>query len=145
MSPLLEIRNLKKYFEVRNGYLHAVDGVNLSIEEGKTLGVVGESGCGKTTLGRTVIGLETPTSGGIIFNGINLMTCSQKKRRELRKEMQMIFQDPYSSLNPRMSVQELIAEPLLVNRVCSSRGVRENGRLDGHGRPGAKACRRLSP
>lgn len=121
MSPLLEIRNLKKYFEVRNGYLHAVDGVNLSIEEGKTLGVVGESGCGKTTLGRTVIGLETPTSGGIIFNGINLMTCSQKKRRELRKEMQMIFQDPYSSLNPRMSVQELIAEPLLVNRVCSSR------------------------
>lgn len=94
MSPLLEIRNLKKYFEVRNGYLHAVDGVNLSIEEGKTLGVVGESGCGKTTLGRTVIGLETPTSGGIIFNGINLMTCSQKKRRELRKEMQMIFQIP---------------------------------------------------
>ncbi|MGI6642425.1 MAG: ABC transporter ATP-binding protein [Bacillota bacterium] len=121
MSALLELRELKKYFKVRNGYLHAVDGIDLSVHQGKTLGVVGESGCGKTTLGRTVIWLEEPTAGEIIYDGKNLVNCSKGERREMRKQMQMIFQDPYSSLNPRMSVQELIAEPLLINRVCASR------------------------
>ncbi len=121
MSALLELRDLKKYFKVRNGYLHAVDGIDLSIEQGMTLGVVGESGCGKSTLGRTVIWLDPPTGGDIVYSGKSLSSCSKRERRETHRQMQMIFQDPYSSLNPRMSVQELIAEPLLVNRVCPNR------------------------
>lgn len=121
MSALLEIKDLKKYYKVKNGMLCAVDGVSLSIEKGKTLGVVGESGCGKSTLGRTVIRLEEATGGEIFFDGKDIHKCTRRESREIRRQMQMIFQDPYSSLNPRMSVQELIAEPMLVNRICSSR------------------------
>ncbi len=120
-SILLETRDLKKYFPVKNGALHAVDGVNLRILEGETLGVVGESGCGKSTLGRTVLQLLKPTSGSILYRGEDVTNAGKKRLSQLRREMQIIFQDPYSSLNPRMSIQELIAEPLLVNRVGSSK------------------------
>lgn len=115
MSTLIETKNLKKYFKVSNGLLHAVDDVDLKIEEGKTLGVVGESGCGKSTLGRAVLRLHEPTSGQIIYKGQDIMKLKKAEKRRLCTEMQMIFQDPYSSLNPRMSVQELIAEPMLIN------------------------------
>ncbi len=121
MSILLELHNLKKYFPVKNGFLHAVDGISLKIELGKTLGVVGESGCGKSTLGRTVLRLQEPTSGEIFFDGKNILDISKSQFRTERRQMQMIFQDPYSSLNPRMSVQELIAEPLLISRVFKSK------------------------
>lgn len=121
MTVLLELHELKKYFPVRNGFLHAVDGISLKIEQGQTLGVVGESGCGKSTLGRTVLRLKEPTSGDIYFDGINIMKYNKHQFRSIRNQMQMIFQDPYSSLNPRMSVQELIAEPLLISRLYRSK------------------------
>lgn len=121
MSALIETKDLKKYFKVSNGYLHAVDGVNIAIDEGKTLGVVGESGCGKSTLGRAVLRLHEPTSGEIYYKGENIMAYDKAKMRELRREMQIIFQDPYSSINPRMSVQEIIAEPLIINKMFKTR------------------------
>ena len=121
MSILVETKNLKKHFSVKGGALHAVDGVSLRIEQGKTLGVVGESGCGKSTLGRTVIRLHEPTSGEIFFDGENITNYSKYRFRNIRRQMQMIFQDPYSSLNPRMSIQELIAEPILINKVCKTK------------------------
>ncbi|MGI5899603.1 MAG: ABC transporter ATP-binding protein [Christensenellales bacterium] len=120
-GPLLEVRDLKKYFQVKSGALHAVDGLDLKIFEGETLGVVGESGCGKSTLGRTVLQLLKPTSGQIIYRGEDVTNAGRRRLAQLRREMQIIFQDPYSSLNPRMSIQELIAEPLIVNRVFSSK------------------------
>ena len=115
MSTLVEVKNLKKYFTVPKGTLHAVDDITFSIEEGQTLGVVGESGCGKSTLGRTVIHLLEPTSGQIIFEGEDISKPDKKKLKELRKKMQFIFQDPYSSLNARMNTMEIIMEPLLIN------------------------------
>ena len=115
MSTLIEVKNLKKYFTVPKGTLHAVDDISFSIEEGQTLGVVGESGCGKSTLGRTVIHLLEPTSGQIIFEGEDISKPDKKKLKELRKKMQFIFQDPYSSLNARMNTMEIIMEPLLIN------------------------------
>jgi len=111
---IMEIINLKKYFPVRNGYLHAVDDVTLSIAEGSTLGVVGESGCGKSTLGKTIMKLEDATAGQIIFNGQDIVPMSVKEFKSLRSSIQMIFQDPYASLDPRMNVSQLIAEPLAV-------------------------------
>src|SRR3989304_6112169 len=118
---LLEIRDLKKHFPVgeglfsRNkGVLKAVDGVSLSVEEGETLGLVGESGCGKSTLGRTILRLIEPTSGGVNFQGKNLLAMSQRELRESRRQMQIIFQDPYASLNPRMRVGEVLGERLAV-------------------------------
>ncbi len=120
-TPLLETRNLKKYFKTPNGYLHAVDDVNLSIQKGKTLGVVGESGCGKSTLGRVILRLLEPTSGEIIYNGENILKYKHRQMVEMRKKMQIIFQDPYASLNPRMSVSEIIAEPLKVCRVVTNK------------------------
>ena len=112
MSALLEVKHLKKYFKTGGGMLHAVDDVNFTLEEGKTLGVVGESGCGKSTLGRTILHLLDPTDGQIIFNGKDISNPSKKELSALRKEMQIIFQDPFSSLNPRMSVSATIMEPL---------------------------------
>ncbi|HBW38699.1 MAG: peptide ABC transporter ATP-binding protein [Peptococcaceae bacterium BRH_c23] len=116
-QPLLQTKNLKKYFKTSTGNLHAVDGVNISINKGKTLGVVGESGCGKSTLGRTVLRLLEATEGEVLYNGKNILTCNKREMMNLRKEMQIIFQDPYTSLNPRMTVSEIIAEPLIVNKV----------------------------
>ncbi|MDR0862685.1 MAG: ATP-binding cassette domain-containing protein [Oscillospiraceae bacterium] len=114
MTPLLEVRDLKKYFQNKGGMLHAVDGVNFKLEAGQTLGVVGESGCGKTTLGRTVLHLTEPTSGQILFEGKDITNPSKQELRRLREQMQIIFQDPFSSLNPRMTVSEAIMEPLLL-------------------------------
>lgn len=121
MGNLLEVSGLKKYFSTPAGQLHAVDDVSFTIAEGKTLGVVGESGCGKSTLGRVVLGLSEATAGEIRFRGENITTVSKRRRKELRKDMQLIFQDPFSSLNPRLCVSELIAEPLQVNKICRSK------------------------
>lgn len=107
--PMIEIKNLKKYFKVKNSLLHAVDNINLTIPARKTLGVVGESGCGKSTLGRTILRLLEPTGGEIYFNGESLTSLSKAQMVQKRKDMQIIFQDPYSSINPRLSVSEIIA------------------------------------
>ncbi len=115
MAPLLEVIDLKKYFEVSSGTLHAVDGVTFSIERGETLGVVGESGCGKTTLGRTILHLLDNTGGMIKYNGEDITNVSRHKLSELRRKMQIIFQDPFSSLNPRMTVFQTLAEPMLIS------------------------------
>jgi len=120
-TPLLQTVNLKKYFKVgQKSWLHAVDNVNLSIDAGKTLGVVGESGCGKSTLGRTVLQLLQPTDGQVLFNGEDITKLSRHKMNEMRKEMQIIFQDPYASLNPRMTVSEIIAQPMLINHTMNN-------------------------
>ena len=117
----LEIKHLKKYFPVSDGILHAVDDVTLSVDTGETLGVVGESGCGKSTLGKTVLRLTEPTSGEVWFEGQDISKLSRKEFKHLRTEMQMIFQDPFSSLDPRMSVSQLIAEPLITYKETSGR------------------------
>ncbi len=114
---LLETKGLKKYFDTPAGTLHAMDNINIQIAQGETLGIVGESGCGKTTLGRTVLRLIEPTGGQVLFEGKDILQCSPEEMKKLRQHMQIIFQDPYSSLNPRMTVRDLIAEPLIVNRV----------------------------
>ena len=121
MAELIEVKNLKKYFKTPGGQLHAVDDVSFVIPEGQTLGVVGESGCGKSTLGRVGLGLLDSTDGQIFFNGEDVTHVSPEKFHELRKNMQIIFQDPYSSLNPRMSVADIIAEPLIIYNVCKNK------------------------
>ena len=113
--PMLETRHLKTYFKVKDSFLHAVDDVNLRIEKGQTLGVVGESGCGKSTLGRTILRLIEPTAGEVFFNGKEITKLNKNQMRELRSDMQIIFQDPYSSINPRLTVSEIIAEPMIVS------------------------------
>ena len=122
---ILETKNLKKYFKVKKKMLHAVDDVNLTIRRGTTLGVVGESGCGKTTLGRTILGLVPSTSGEILFEGQDITKFKNAQIKELRREAQIIFQDPYSSLNPRHSVGEIIGEALLVNGIITNKAERE--------------------
>ena len=114
---LLECRHLKKYFDVPNGVLHAVDDISFSLEKGKTFGVVGESGCGKSTLGRTILRLLPHTSGEVIFEGKDILQYSRGEMKELRKKMQIIFQDPFSSLNPRYTVFETIREPLKIHKM----------------------------
>jgi peptide/nickel transport system ATP-binding protein len=109
---LLETRGLKKYFKTPRGQLHAVDGINFTLDAGKTLGVVGESGCGKSTLGRTILHLLDATDGKVFFDGEDITNPGKKQLHRLREQMQIIFQDPFSSLNPRMSVSESIMEPL---------------------------------
>jgi oligopeptide transport system ATP-binding protein len=130
-QPILEVRNLVKHFQVGGGLfggpagiVKAVDGVSFAIHRGETLGLVGESGCGKTTTGRTILRLEQPTSGEVIFEGRNLATLSEGDLRGLRRRMQVIFQDPYSSLNPRMTVGQIIAEPLRVHGIVPDRAAR---------------------
>ena len=127
---LLETRNLKKYFPAGPGMtLHALDGINLRIRPGRTLGVVGESGCGKSTLGKTILRLTEPTEGQIFLNGQEITSMSAGELRKLRTKMQIIFQDPYASLNPRMTVEDSIAEPMLVNRMFKSKA-EAYGRVD---------------
>lgn len=121
MGKLLEVKHLKKYFPTKSGMLHAVDDVSFSIEEGKTLGVVGESGCGKSTLGRVILHLLPLTEGTVLYNGKDISNPSKTELHELRRNMQMVFQDPYSSINPRQSVAEIIGEPLKVYRVCKTK------------------------
>jgi oligopeptide/dipeptide ABC transporter ATP-binding protein len=118
-NPLLEIKNLHTWFPIQRGimsrtvgHVKAVDGVSLKVFHGETLGLVGESGCGKTTLGRTIVGLEKATRGSVTFDGHDLLAMSERDFRPFRKKLQMIFQDPFSSLNPRMTVQEIITEGL---------------------------------
>ncbi|MBE6968505.1 MAG: ABC transporter ATP-binding protein [Ruminococcaceae bacterium] len=120
-KDLLVVNNLKKYFKTNKGMLHAVDDVSFTIPKGKTLGVVGESGCGKSTLGRTVLRLLEPTAGEVFLDGVDIAALSKSQLRKARLDMQMIFQDPYSSLDGRLSVAELIADPLKVNHLCKSR------------------------
>ena len=117
---LIETHDLKKYFKTPAGVLHAVDGINIQIPKGKTLGVVGESGCGKSTLGRVLLRLLEATSGEVYFKGENILKYNKKQMHKIYMSMQMIFQDPYSSLNPRMSVSELIADPIVTCRTTSS-------------------------
>lgn len=121
MSELIKAVNLKKYFNTPGGFLHAVDNINFAIEQGKTLGVVGESGCGKSTLGRVLLGLVDATDGQVFFDGKEITHLSGKARREMAKQMQIIFQDPFSSLNPRLCVEELIADPLKTFHICKSK------------------------
>lgn len=116
-EELLRIKHLKKYFPTPNGLLYAVDDVNFSISKGETLGVVGESGCGKSTLGRYILRLIEPTDGEVIYQGENIVGCSKEKMKELRKELQIIFQDPYESLNPRMTVSQAIQAPLIIQKI----------------------------
>ena len=116
-NPMIEVRHLKKYFNTPKGTLHAVDDISFKIEKGRTMGVVGESGCGKSTLGRLIIRLLDPTRGQVFFEGKDLGKMSVEELRSQRKQMQMVFQDPYASLNPRLRVRDLIAEPLITHKV----------------------------
>lgn len=113
-TELLRVNKLKKYFSTPRGQLHAVDDVSFSIAKGETLGVVGESGCGKSTLGRAVLRLHEPSSGEVWFEGKNIVKCSRREMKKLKSEMQIIFQDPFSSLDPRMTVSQAIAFPLII-------------------------------
>jgi len=131
---LLEVKNMKMYFPVTSGIvfqrkvadIKAVDNVSFTINRGETLGLVGESGCGKTTTGRAILQLYTPTSGDVIFNGQRLNELSGKQMRGLRREMQIIFQDPYGSLNPRMTCGDIVGEPLIVHKLTDSKGERRD-------------------
>ena len=132
---LLEVRNLKTYFPLKRGllgrprgFVKAVDDVSFFIRRGETLGLVGESGCGKTTTGKSILRLIEPTSGEIIFEGQDLMGLNQNQMRKMRREMQLIYQDPYSSLNPRLTVGEIIAEPLVVHDLLDRQGREERVR-----------------
>lgn len=129
-KTIVEVNNLKKYFHTKKGMLHAVDDVSFSINKGETLGLVGESGCGKSTLGRVMIRLLEATSGEVKFWDEDIMKYSSGKMKDMRKRIQIVFQDPYSSLNPRLAVSELIAEPLLVNNVYRSSAERSKKILE---------------
>lgn len=121
MSILLETKHLKKYFNTPRGLLHAVDDVNIAVPQGSTLGVVGESGCGKSTLGRTVLRLLEATDGEVLFEGKDVTKMNKQELATFRNQAQIIFQDPYASLNPRMTVSEIIAEPLIAGHLCHSK------------------------
>ena len=129
-TPLIQTKNLKKYFKTGSGMLHAVDNVNLSIQKGQTLGVVGESGCGKSTLGRTILRLLPATSGEVLYNGKDLLKLKNREMKDMRSDLQIIFQDPYASLNPRMSVSQIIEEPLKVNKVYAAKEERDKRILE---------------
>ncbi|MBQ6261523.1 MAG: ATP-binding cassette domain-containing protein [Firmicutes bacterium] len=116
-KELLRVEHLKKYFPTSRGLLYAVDDINFSINEGETLGVVGESGCGKSTLGRAILRLHEPTDGKVMYEGENILEYDSQKMKAMRSNMQIIFQDPYSSLNPRMTVSQAIAAPLLIQGI----------------------------
>jgi oligopeptide transport system ATP-binding protein len=129
---LLEVNDVKKHFPIRTGVLrrttgqvYAVDGVSFSIEEGETLGLVGESGCGKSTTGRVILRLLPATAGSVAFDGVDVMAASRPQMQHLRRDMQIVFQDPYASLNPRMRVKNIIGEPLRIHRIASSEEIKK--------------------
>ncbi len=124
-TPLIETRNLSKYFATARGQLHAVDNVSIKIAKKETLGVVGESGCGKSTMGRTILRLLEPTGGDILYNGQSIVGYNKKQMKDMHAKMQIIFQDPFTSLNPRMTVSEIIAEPMKVNGIGGGAAERE--------------------
>ena len=125
-SPILEVEGLKKYFKTPKGMLHAVDNVTFSVRPGKTLGVVGESGCGKSTTGRAILRLIEPTAGSVRFEGQDILALNKEEMRRMRQKMQIIFQDPYSSIDPRMTISDIIEEPLKLHKLCGSRKERED-------------------
>jgi oligopeptide transport system ATP-binding protein len=125
-EPLISARNIKKYFDVAGGKLKAVDGISFDIYPKETFGLVGESGCGKSTAGRTIVRLYEPTDGELIFNGINIFKLSRKEMQEARRDFQMIFQDPYASLNPRMTVEDIVAEPLDIHHAYKNKSERSD-------------------
>ncbi len=129
-NTILEVKNLKKYFSTPSGQLHAVDGVNFKIKKGETLGIVGESGCGKSTTGRAILKLLEPSSGNIIFDGKDITKYSRKQMRKLRQEMQMVFQDPFSSLDPRQTVMQLISEPIIEHKLLKGKEAIEKRTLE---------------
>ena len=120
-KALLEVKGLKKYFSTPRGMLHAVDDITFTINKGQTLGVVGESGCGKSTTGRAILRLLEPTGGEVLFEGEDLAKLSKEEMRKKRKDLQIIFQDPFSSLNPRKTISQTIAEPLLLNKMVTDK------------------------
>mgnify|MGYP000597548182 CR=1 FL=1 len=135
-DTILEVKNLKKYFKTARGTLHAVDDVSFTIERGKTLGIVGESGCGKSTTGRAILRLLEPTSGQVIFDGKDITALKAVEMRKMRSDMQIIFQDPFSSLDPRKTVSQTIAEPIIENKILKDKKAieaRVEG-TDGNGR-----------
>jgi len=113
---MIEVKNLKKYFQTKRGPLHAVDNISFNIKKGETLGLVGESGCGKSTTGRLVLRLLEATDGEVLFDGKNILNYSKKEMKDFREQSQIVFQDPFASLNPRMTVSKIIAEPLIINK-----------------------------
>lgn len=121
-APLIETRHLKKYFNTSRGLLHAVDDVDIQINEGETLGIVGESGCGKSTLGRTIMRLLDATEGEVLYKGENILEYNKKQMKKMHTNMQMIFQDPFTSLNPRLSIGEIISEPMKVVHNVNDKG-----------------------
>ena len=127
---ILEVRNLKKYFKTARGMLHAVDDVSFSIEKGHTLGIVGESGCGKTTTGRCILRLVEPTSGEIRFEGKDIMKLNRSELKRIRKDMQIIFQDPFSSLDPRYTINQTLSETLRINNIVTGKKAIEDRVLE---------------
>lgn len=133
--PLIQVKNLKKYYPVKTGiiphvtdYVKAVDGVSFSIYEGEILGLVGESGCGKTTIGKLLTGLEKPTEGAILYRGMDILDWTAKEQKKYRTKIQMIFQDPYSSLNPRKHIYEILAAPMLYHGISDKQTVEKDVR-----------------
>lgn len=131
-QPILDVKNLKKYFPIKSGifsrvkaYVYAVDDISFYLRKGETLAIVGESGCGKTTAARSILRLIEPTAGEIIFQGISITTLKKKELRLLRREMQIIFQDPYASLNPRMKIEDIVGEPFDIHKICKGEEKRE--------------------
>ncbi len=129
-KPLIEVEGLKKYFATKRGMLHAVDDVTFTINQGMTLGVVGESGCGKSTTGRAILRLLEPTGGSVHFDGQDLLALSAEEMRHKRQELQIIFQDPFSSLNPRKTLAETIAEPMEIHHIFDDKLKREERVLE---------------
>jgi peptide/nickel transport system ATP-binding protein len=127
---LIEVKDLKKFFNTSQGVLHAVDGVSFSIEDGKTLGVVGESGCGKSTTGRAILRLIEPTSGEVYFNGQDVLKYNESDLRKSKKDMQIIFQDPFSSLDPRKTINQIISEPINIHKLIPNKKEREERVLE---------------
>ena len=150
---LLEVRGLKKYFPIKGGFfsktvanVHAVDGIDFFIKKGETLGLVGESGCGKSTTGRLILKLIKPTAGQILFNGQDISAFDRRRMKALRRDMQLIFQDPYASLNPRMSVGDIVSEALKIHGTASRRRNRgPHGIPVGKGRVAPRTPPALSP